>query len=368
MNISTMITKNSVTVNFDGTTHTILATTPAYAKVIDCIKRAQAGADVRKEITALVSPITAIAKASKGAFQVEGGSLLVDGLPVHGELGRQVVEFMDAGLPFQPLIAFCRNLRRNPSFRAVAQLFSFLEKNKHPITEDGKFIAYKRVRAADSQGRMLDIHSGTFDNRPGSTLEMPRNKVNEDPTVTCSYGLHVANWDYAANHFGGPGDTMLEVEVDPADVVAIPNDYNEAKMRVCRYHVRSVVVNPNDNAHLVPDPNRVVATPGGVCAEYDCEDEDCDDEEDESEDCGACNCGGECEEEEEEEEDDEEDGDEEEEEVPFFAHSPEAMRKMSSDRLTRYLDRLEAVPSGQRTKAWHAAFDAGSEIEESRNT
>ena len=37
---------------------------------------------------------------------------------------------------------------------------------------------------------------------------------------------------------------MLEVEVNPADVVAIPVDYNEMKCRCCKYIVRAVVANP----------------------------------------------------------------------------------------------------------------------------
>jgi hypothetical protein len=65
--------------------------------------------------------------------------------------------------------------------------------------------------------------------------------VDEDPNNTCSYGLHVANWDYAYNNYGGKSDIMLEVEVDPADVVAIPVDYNQSKMRVCKYKVINVV-------------------------------------------------------------------------------------------------------------------------------
>jgi hypothetical protein len=39
---------------------------------------------------------------------------------------------------------------------------------------------------------------------------------------------------------------MLEVEVNPADVVAIPVDYNNAKMRVCKYKVLGVVTTPFD--------------------------------------------------------------------------------------------------------------------------
>jgi len=39
---------------------------------------------------------------------------------------------------------------------------------------------------------------------------------------------------------------MLEVKIDPADVVAIPTDYNNAKMRICKYEVLGVVTTPFD--------------------------------------------------------------------------------------------------------------------------
>jgi hypothetical protein len=150
-------------------------------------------------------------------------------------------------------------------------LFEFLEKNKHPITEDGKFIAYKKVANANSDGKYLDIYSHTFDNSPGQVISMDRNQVDEDPSQTCSSGLHVANWDYAANHYGSATDTMMEVEVDPADVVAVPTDYNQAKMRTCRYTVRGVVVNPNANKHLVYNPESPNTDCDSLCAEPECD-------------------------------------------------------------------------------------------------
>lgn len=68
---------------------------------------------------------------------------------------------------------------------------------------------------------------------------MPRNQVNEDSSQTCSYGLHVANFEYATNFYSD--GVMLECEVNPADVVSIPTDYNQSKMRVCRYKVLGIV-------------------------------------------------------------------------------------------------------------------------------
>jgi hypothetical protein len=245
------------------------------------------------KIPSLVSKAKQIEVSSGGRFLVIDGNITVDGVTAPAALGKKILQFSDEGLPYEPLVAFARNLQANPSFRSVNQLFSFLEKNDHPITDTGCFIAYKKVRAD-----FKDCHTGTFDNSPGQTVTMPRNQVNEDPDQTCSSGLHVANFSYAKDFYGG--GLMLEIEVNPADVVAVPTDYNEAKMRVCKYKVLGVV------EEEISTPLRVTLPPSPLGEEEDKEDFEDEDDDDDSWD-----------EEEEEssfsEEDDESDDDEEEE-------------------------------------------------------
>jgi hypothetical protein len=145
-----------------------------------------------------------------------------------------------------------------------------------------------------------------MDNSVGNVVEIPRNQVDEDSNRTCSHGLHVANWNYAHTQFASSdasSDIMLEVEVNPADVVAIPTDYNNAKMRVCKYKVLGVVTTPFD-----PSQSLRVVNPDYVPSS------DFGDEEDENDSCEYCGDevydGGrlctECEYDEEQEEDDEE--------------------------------------------------------------
>jgi hypothetical protein len=117
----------------------------------------------------------------------------------------------------------------NPSFRAVSELYDFLEASQLPITEDGCFLAYKRIRSD-----YTDVHSGSFDNSIGQVVSMPRNEVDEDKDRTCSAGLHFCSRAYLP-HFCG--DRIVVLKINPADVVAIPSDYNNAKGRACRYEV-----------------------------------------------------------------------------------------------------------------------------------
>jgi len=274
--VNWLITPDNITVNYEGQTHIVARTDALADRLIKAIKEKN-----MDEIPKLVSAAKRIEAFSDGMFKVVDGEIFVNGVSAPAALGNKILRFSNEGLPYEPLVKFAANIQRNPSYRSVNELFQFLEKNDHPITEDGHFIAYKRVRAD-----FKDVHTGTFDNSPGQVVEMPRNQVNEDSTQTCSSGLHVANWDYAVNFY--PGGVMLEVEVDPADVVAVPVDYNQAKMRVSKYKVLGVV----DKSHSTDTSLRFVNS----CDEKDCT-EDCE-EPREEDSCSFCNeesCYGECE-------------------------------------------------------------------------
>ena len=266
------ITDQNVIVNYDGETHIVPRTDALSDRLIKAMKEGR-----KHEIPSLVSAAKRIEVLSKGNFVVKDGRVMVNGVAAPEVLSNRIIRFSNEGLPFQPLVRFAENLQRNPSIRAVNEMFQFLDNNNHPFTENGSFIAYKRVRA-----NFLDIHSGTMDNSVGKVVEVPRNQVDEDSSRTCSHGLHVANWTYAHTQFASSNpdtDVMLEVEVNPADVVAIPTDYNQAKMRVCRYKVLGVVTTPfvEGTSLRVTDPSYVPPS-------------DFDDEEEEEDVCADCEC------------------------------------------------------------------------------
>jgi hypothetical protein len=188
-------------------------------------------------ITDIIDVAGALQKYVSGEMRIENGVVYHKNSPIDTYATRKVVEFMNARLPFKPLLNFIERVMRNPSFRAVQDLYQFLEAGNMPITDDGHFLAYKKVRYAENGIDLVDIYTGTINNNVGALVEMPRNQVNEDPNVTCSYGLHVCSYDYLKHYGAGPGSAVVTVLVDPADVVAVPTDYNNAKMRVCRYTI-----------------------------------------------------------------------------------------------------------------------------------
>jgi hypothetical protein len=211
-----------------GESKTICADDSNFEKVLDAIKE-----NNWEIIPDLVSVKEKISSFSEGNFEVKNNRVYFGDIPVPIVLSDKIIEYAKQNLPYKPLIKFWENLNQNPSNRSVEQLYGFLTKYNHPITPDGCFIAYKGVK-----DNYMDCHTGkTHRNMPGDVVSMPRNQVNENPNETCSHGLHVASYEYVNRFYGGISQKTVMVKVNPKDVVSVPVDYNNAKMRVCEYVV-----------------------------------------------------------------------------------------------------------------------------------
>ena len=177
----------------------------------------------------LIEPKKMVLNYGAGNLSVQGEKLFWKGTEMHNALTNRMVSMLEEDFPIEPLVLFMENLMSNPSKRAVDELYGFLEMNDLPITPDGYFLAYKKVRE-----NYLDVHSGTFDNSVGKICEMERNMVDDDKDNTCSTGLHFCSQEYLTC-FGG--DRTMILKINPRDVVSIPVDYNNSKGRTCRYEV-----------------------------------------------------------------------------------------------------------------------------------
>jgi hypothetical protein len=183
-------------------------------------------------LEALLNQAKDIESYSKGEVKVEDGFLKVGKEVIPTVLAQRLIEMKKKRLSHKHLLNFWLNLKKNPSVDSQKQLFGFLQANHFPFTQDGRFLAYKKVTSSGK--KLMDSYTKTIDNSVGKKPSMPREKVNPDPNQTCSYGLHVGAWEYVSKF---DGDTIIEVMVNPKDVVAVPNDYNNQKMRVCEYEV-----------------------------------------------------------------------------------------------------------------------------------
>lgn len=234
-----LIQGNNIVVVIDNKPHTISKTHITYQKVLDAIK-----AQDWASLPDIIEPKKVVLNYGQGNVSIQGETLFWKGKELNTGLSVRMIQMLQEGFPIEPMVNFMENLYQNPSKRAVTELYGFLEKCNLPITPDGHFLAYKKVRA-----NYFDVHSGTMDNSVGNVVEMERHDVDDNKDNTCSSGLHFCSQSYLTS-FGG--ERTVIVKINPRDVVSIPSDYNDAKGRACRYEVISELGVDPDKAFTSP--------------------------------------------------------------------------------------------------------------------
>jgi hypothetical protein len=226
------ILKNGIVLSYEDAVFDIAKGAVLYAKVLKLIQDEDFLA-IRK----LVDVKNSIDEITNSAFSIKDGKVYSLGNVVNAYISKKIVDFYNNGLPFYNLLNFWNNLITNESEESINELYLFLEHNKYPLTEDGHFIAYKMVTRD-----FKDMATGSFDNSVGSVVQMDRSKVCSDRHITCASGLHAASYEYANGFRRSASDVLIQVKINPADVVSVPFDYNNAKLRCCRYEVISAFV------------------------------------------------------------------------------------------------------------------------------
>ncbi|CAL9996078.1 RIIB lysis inhibitor [Vibrio phage K469] len=179
----------------------------------------------------------AINQYSNGLLVIDKGRIVFDGEAItHDGFCQRMMQMLQTGeeANIDRLAAFLDKVMDNPSNNIVNRIFDFMKFADVEIADDGDIIAYKGVR-----GDYRDGHSGKISNAPGNVVTMRRNRVNEKQEQTCSYGLHVCSLSYLPQMscFGGSSNKIVRVKLSPTDIVSIPTDYKDAKIRCCRYEV-----------------------------------------------------------------------------------------------------------------------------------
>lgn len=226
-----IITKKNITIFIGGKQHQINRESHPNAEAILTAFRERRYEDIE----ALVNVSKAVSDYLGGSdIKIVGGGVTYKGRPLHNVVTDRILQMMREGFDYEPMAVFLSNLMQNPSNVAVSELYLFLEHCSNPITSDGHFLAYKRIR-----NDWKDIYTGTMDNSVGQVLEMSRNEVDDRRNNTCSAGLHFCSESYLQFYgsHDSSSDRVVIVKVNPRDVVSIPSDYNNAKGRACRYEV-----------------------------------------------------------------------------------------------------------------------------------
>lgn len=220
------MTSESIVIIVDGKSHTFKKGTPNYEGL-----RAAIFNEDWEAVPSFLETKSCIEKWAKGEFKVDGNRITYKGAELPNALVQRILAMAGKNEDPTPLFKFWERIQQNPSWRSVQQLWPFLEHQGIAITEDGCFLAYKSVTSD-----LKDHRTKQLDNTPGQIHQMARNLVSDDPETPCHYGFHVGALEYART-FGGSNRKIVICKVDPADVVCIPKDSSQQKMRVCRYEV-----------------------------------------------------------------------------------------------------------------------------------
>lgn len=246
------ILPSSISLSFDGKVLSIPKGDRRHGKLIDAIREGR-----YDDIPAIVEDLDRYFAKHDGVEFIDG-KVLIDGQEVSSELNHYILGLAEECIPFDRMVAFWRRLMASGRYGSKQRLFTFLQRNEHPIAEDGRFLAYRRVfkthneRTADGNlpfpekeegvRILVDYHSKTIDNSVGEVPSMNPSDVCDDPNITCAAGLHAASFGYA-NDFYHNG-ILVEVAIAPEDVICVPVDYNGEKMRTCKYEVIAEIDGP----------------------------------------------------------------------------------------------------------------------------
>jgi len=218
----------------------------------DAVQRVEK--EVSKEITETIGE----------EVRIVNGEVFVGERKVYNSVTKRLVNMLAAGFDINPLSNFLKRLLKNPSKTAIEECYPFMEKADVTIDEEGYIIAYKKVK-----DDYFDIYSGTVNYNIGNIVEMPRNEVDDNRANLCSDGLHFCSFSYLGHFGAGTGNRILIVKVDPADVVSIPADYNDAKARACRMEVIGEIEEQKDVLAKTPVYKKTESAPAKLMNEVE---------------------------------------------------------------------------------------------------
>jgi hypothetical protein len=263
---------SSVTAFIGGDCLVATADHPNFDRIIEAVTSAYPNEDDVRGMFDMSVGIGARFLPLSERVSVHSGRIYLDHVEVDNALTKAIAAFYAEGQDnFSPLVAFMEKIEMNPNEHSREMLFTWLTKHKFSICPDGDFIAYKGIsqdNKSSSSGRAIVngvLHDGRIPNLAGTIIEMPRDEVQHDPKVGCHTGLHVGNWRYASNF----ASKTIRVKVNPRDVVSVPSDSNDEKMRVCRYKVMEQVAAEDTSMLFVDSALKTLcvrATEAGIAA------------------------------------------------------------------------------------------------------
>jgi hypothetical protein len=222
---------NSITIILDATPYTV----PRSDALVEALREQD-----YERVKDLVNPQKQIEEGLSrfGDIVVQNGYVLFKGMEISNGHVRRILELTQLGLPVDSVALNLDSLMRNPSFRVRRDYSEFVDRFNLPFAPDGRSVFCKAVQEdfwSIATGKNGKVFWGV-----GETPKMAREDVDDDPTRTCSDGLHVCAPEYLP-HFARANGHVINVLVWPEHIVALPVDYNLSKLRVCEAFSHSVM-------------------------------------------------------------------------------------------------------------------------------
>jgi len=235
----------------DGNIHSTTEDNPKIDQIVALIRKGLDAKAKKKGSAAFFAealPLFNMESAVAATFEqlteriaVKGGHVYFDGEVLDETIENLIVRSLEARTAdYLPIVNFLEKVYTNTEKHTRDNLLTWLRAEDFSITTTGDIVAYKGLRAD-----FTSIHAGpaTVDgvdvkghvaNNVGSVVEIKRSDVVANPMIGCAYGLHAGTYEYANGFAQG---ALVEVHVNPRDVVSVPTDCNAQKMRVARYKV-----------------------------------------------------------------------------------------------------------------------------------
>lgn len=275
MKIPNTITTNRITLFLDGVPKTIGSDHKNFEKILKTLRKKD-----HSDVLELLQDQTEEKLNERLSLVCDGVRVSPNGVKVNiGDQWRKVdsyvtnyifAEYEAGNENLDHLLKYVSKVFQNPSFNSVEQLYPFLEKHNLVIDEDGDVLAFKGVKDDyySVMGNTKTIvlqgevnNQGHILNKVGSTIEVARNCVVDDPEQECAEGLHCGSYSFAS----GWGERLILVKFNPADAVSVPKNNTFHKCRVCKYTIVKEIDKQTSTEEKSPvkeyvDPNNAPKT------------------------------------------------------------------------------------------------------------
>lgn len=267
-NLVTFDGEEVLTFLVNGDAYVAAGNHPKFDEILAAVRAGDESATDLLDVANAIANVIADEQLSE-RLRAANGRITFDNDPLDGALEQTIIRYLESDdrANLAPLVRFVEKVMTNPVEHSREQAYGWIAQQSFSITDDGNLLAYKGYKPVDGGGFRSThngdaIVNGERQDSPvyqiGDLVELPRSEVVHDPNASCSRGLHIGTKQYAR----GFGSVQLLVEVNPRDLVSVPNGEG-AKARVSRYRIIADVTNESEAR---PIREQAVVDDDAVCA------------------------------------------------------------------------------------------------------